>query len=121
MALKKINIVLMIAFLAFSLVFYSCEKVTLEKVVVEGDINFTQDIVPIFTSNCIACHSGSQKPNLTADKAFSSLTTGNYFNVTTPEDSKIYKKLISGGHETRASDVEKQKILLWIQQGAKND
>jgi hypothetical protein len=98
----------------------SCEKVQLEKVKVEGDVKFSTDVLPIF-SKCTGCHGGSQKPDLRADKAYSSLTSGGYYNLQTPEQSKIYLKLNASSHQGRATDVEIQKILLWIQQGAKND
>jgi hypothetical protein len=121
MILIKKNLGKIKAVLALCIALSSCEKVTLEKVKVEGNVAFTQDILPIFSNNCIACHGGSQKPDLRSDKAYLSLTNGGYYDLITPTDSKIYKKLILGSHETRATDVEKQKILLWIQQGAKND
>jgi hypothetical protein len=117
--IRKIGIRIL-GLIVLGVFFQTCEKVTLEKVKVEGTVKFSTDVLPIF-SNCTGCHGGSQKPDLRSDKAYASLTSGGYYNLTTPEESKIYKKLYTSPHTTRASEIEKQKILLWIQQGAKND
>lgn len=115
---------LLVVFLAV-LLFASCEYDTIEEeqIVIppSQEISFSQDIAPIFTSNCISCHDGGIKPDLRASNAFASLTNGNYLNVTTPEESKIYKVLQSGSHSTRASATEKQLILEWITRGANNN
>lgn len=115
---------LLVVFLAV-LLFASCEYDTIEEeqIVIppSQEISFSQDIAPIFTSNCISCHDGGIKPDLRASNAFASLTNGNYLNVTTPEESKIYKVLLSGSHSTRASATEKQLILEWITRGANNN
>jgi hypothetical protein len=101
-------------------VFYSCEKVALEPVKI-GNVTFSQDIKPIFSNNCIACHGGAQSPDLRPSAAYNSLKNGGYLNLTSPKDSRIIVQLYSSSHTARATEVEKQKILQWITLGAKND
>jgi hypothetical protein len=101
--------------------FYACEKVALEPVKVTS-ASFSKDIQPIFTKNCIGCHDGViQSPNLKSGSAYKSLTTGGYVNTSSPKDSKLYQQLFISSHIARTTDVEKQEILVWITNGAKND
>jgi len=98
----------------------SCEKVTLEPVDV-GEVSFSKDLIPIFTKNCAGCHGDALNPDLRAENAYKSLTEGGYINTEDPENSELLKKLNAGSHQARATDVEKEKIKAWIEQGAKND
>lgn len=84
-------------------------------------ISFQNDIQPIFSSNCINCHSGVKSPDLSVGKAFESLTAGGYINTLNPETSMIYLQMFSTSHNPRTNDVEKQKILDWVKQGALNN
>lgn len=86
-------------------------------------ISFSNEIVPIFTSNCISCHS-SMNPNLTAASAYASLTsTSKYVNTAAPETSLLYTKLTAVGssHEGKATAADAKKILTWIKEGALNN
>src|SRR5450631_2104558 len=59
-------------------------------------VTFSADILPIFAKNCSlsGCHvSGSQVPDLSATNAYNSLTVGNYYDKTTPANSKLYMKM----------------------------
>ncbi len=98
----------------------SCEKVTLKPVDV-GQVSFSEDLIPIFTKNCAGCHSDAINPDLRAENAYKSLTEGGYINTENPENSELLTKLNSGSHQARATEVEKEKIKAWIEQGAKND
>ena len=98
---------------------YSCEKTVLEPVKVT-DAAFAKDVQPIFTANCVVCHNGGQSPNLTQGAAYNSLKNGGYINTTTPQDSKLYQKLTTS-MASYATDVQKQTILAWIRNGAKNN
>jgi hypothetical protein len=84
-------------------------------------LSFQNDIVPIFTSKCINCHSGSLNPDLRSVNAFTSLTNGGYLNISNPTSSRLYIQLVSSSHSPRTSDTEKQRILLWISEGALNN
>jgi hypothetical protein len=81
-------------------------------------LSYASDIQPIFDKNCIACHSGSQVPDLSAGWSHAELVDGGY--VAEPEfacESLLYQKF-SGSHSGRATDEEILKILGWIQDGA---
>src|ERR1035437_6290368 len=60
-------------------------------------VSFTKVLIPIFSKNCAlsSCHaSGGHAPDLSADKAYSSLTNAsNFIDLKTPENSIIYKRL----------------------------
>jgi len=104
----------------FSII-YSCEKEMIKPIKVET-ASFKKDIEPIFANKCVECHNGSRNPNLSAGKAYTSLKTGVYYNLVTPTESKLYVQLTTNStHIPKTSDLEKQKILLWIKLGAKND
>jgi hypothetical protein len=100
----------------------SCEKYSYEPPAVDPNTtwHFKTDIQPIFTANCISCHGGTQSPDLRDGKSYSVLTKGSY--VTAPAaDSRLYKKMVSSGHEARSSATDKLKVLYWITQGALNN
>lgn len=90
------------------------------------NVSFSGDLLPLFTKNCATagCHDGAaHNPALTADKAFSSITTGGYINIAVPNSSPIYL-VVKGGEmpptgALKASEV--QKILDWIRNGAPNN
>jgi len=104
--------------------FASCEKYTyqIETVTPLDSVHFQTDIQPIFTANCILCHGGSKNPDLRDGNSYAALTTGGYINPpATAESSKLYKQIISTTHDSYTLSTEKQKILIWIQQGAKDN
>ncbi len=86
-------------------------------------VSFSSDILPIFTSNCIACHkTGGQAPDLTADKAYASL--GSSINTSSPETSIIYTEPnpdTSVHTHKKYTANQAALVLAWIQQGAKNN
>lgn len=109
------------AFLVAALSMVSCEKYVIESTEIDptDPRSFQSEIIPIFNANCVSCHAGSVAPDLRADKAYNSLKTGAYYSVATPEESKIYKKLIeSSSHQAKATTDQKKYILYWIGQGA---
>lgn len=92
------------------------------------EISFARDIVPIFNASCniSGCHNtGGVAPVLTADKAYNALTSANYIDTGTPENSELYLWLtgkrstpmpLSGPDPSINSTV-----LAWIKQGALNN
>jgi hypothetical protein len=113
-----VGLVLVAAVLGFS----RCEKYQYTPPVIneEDTLSFQTDIQPIFTSNCIACHGGTVDPDLREGRSYQSLTTGAY--VDQPgETSRLYTIMTSSSHESRSSDADKQKVLIWINQGALNN
>lgn len=95
---------------------------------ITDEVSFANDIIPIFNKSCntSGCHNtGGIKPDLTASKAFNALTTGNYINATSPEDSELYQ-WIRGKRSTpmplSGPDASiNAAVLAWIKQGAKNN
>ena len=91
-----------------------------------GDISFATDIQPIFTSKCIACHKtgGSAPFSLEAGKSYETITTYSpgLIDKTTPANSLLYTEPGSANHSFGAlTQAEKDNILNWIEQGAKNN
>jgi hypothetical protein len=100
----------------------SCEKYSyqVETVSPTDTVHFQADLQPIFTASCALCHNASRKPDLRNGFSYNSLQTGGYI---TPADStcKLYKQ-ISGGHPSASfSSADRQKIFIWVKQGAKNN
>lgn len=91
------------------------------------EISFKQEIVPIFTNgnNCTSCHdTGGQIPDLTADNAYNSLNSSRYINSSTPEESKIYTwphPDTDSHKQKKYTQTEAANILIWINQGAKDN
>ena len=109
-----------LAFLVFSCEKYSYDPPTLDP---NEEISFQEDILPFFANNCTGCHNGAIPPDLTAGNAYEEIQDG-YLSSdleNNPEESGIYSKLLESGHVARASDLERQMLLNWIRQGAKNN
>lgn len=87
-------------------------------------ISFSSDIIPIFESKCVACHTtGKQRPDLSATNAYSSLNSTRYLNSSEAEQSLIYSKPNpdAGGTHQKYSAGEAALVLGWIKQGAKDN
>jgi hypothetical protein len=101
----------------------SCEYDTIEPDIIpippDQTISFIQDILPVFSAKCVECHDGNRKPDLRNDKAYGALIN-EYINTNEPESSKLYE-VLTGFHSDKASAQEKQLILRWIEQGAKDN
>jgi hypothetical protein len=131
MSTKKIISLTVLAFVLLGL--HSCYKVATvprntTKEVTEP-VSFAKDIQPLFIANCSmsGCHSpGAIAPDLSPDKAFTSLSNGGYINTGMPETSGIYLWLIGakttpmppgGSNPSNINNL----VLAWIQQGAQNN
>ena len=123
--MRKSKFVHVILIFIALLCFVSCEYNTIEfdEIVIPPDqeISFSEDIIPIFTANCIQCHDGGTDPDLREANAYNALISGSYINTENPAESSLYTILLEGSHSTRASATEKQLILEWITRGANND
>ena len=120
---RRTRVILAAAILIIALAgFASCEKDYFTPPAVDPNYEWklSEDIQPIFNSNCITCHGGTTSPDLREGKSFNSLTKGGY--VTPPDETcRLYTKITSSSHVSRTTDTEKQKILYWIKQGPKNN
>lgn len=97
---------------------------------VNKEVSFVNDIIPIFSQRCSVsgCHSsGGTNPDLTAARAYNSLTNGGYINQADPKSSKLYLRLT--GKVTPAMPLNgvsnpsniNALVLTWITQNAKNN
>jgi hypothetical protein len=107
------------------IIFLSCEYKDMEydKPVLIDEISFTTNIEPIFKlQSCTNCHKGTPQPDLTSGNAYNSLMTNGCIDTINPSESKIYKiPDIGGDHAAKYTVLQSQQILVWIEQGAKNN
>ncbi len=99
-------------------------------VVVTKTVSFSKDLVPLFSKNCAlsGCHAaGGHAPDLDSDKAYNSLTAGNFVNVKDPLSSILYERLTGKlspampmGQATNPGNIN-NLALAWIKQGAKKN
>ena len=119
----RMNLIVLAGLVAF-IGFSSCEKYQWAPPVinVEDSVKFQTQIQPIFNASCAlaSCHNGIIPPDLRDGKSYSYLTTKGYVNQP-GETAKLYTKLSSSSHQPRATDSERQLILIWINQGAHNN
>jgi hypothetical protein len=103
----------------------SCDKYSFvpPSVNATDTVHFSTVVQPLFTSYCVKCHAGSNKPDLRVDRSYNYLITNDY--VTLPAaSSKLYSIMINTNHSSRIvemSEADKLKILYWISQGAKDN
>ena len=91
-------------------------------VIANDTISYSQDIQPVFTLKCIACHAGSLKPDLTTGKSYSALMSDNFVVAGSPNTSVLYNKCKPGGSMATYTSADQLKLLFrWITAGAKND
>lgn len=91
-------------------------------------VSFSQQIEPIFNSgnNCTSCHAtGVQAPDLTTGNAYNSIMNLNLVNTASPETSIIYwhpDPTNTSAHTWKKYTTNQAAlVLLWIQQGAKDN
>jgi len=118
--MKRLFYLIFAAVLTGILLFGSCEKVVYPIPELPDTVSYSLDIQPIWDNKCVSCHSGSRDPDLRPENSHASLINGSYVDTDNPEDSELIKKLY-GSHDSRATETEKQLILLWIEEGAKNN
>jgi len=115
----KRQILVAIAIVAVMIGISSCEKYSFLPTVINpvDTIYFATDIQPIFNANCVTCHGSLRAPDLREGKSYEALTTGGF--VDQPgETSLLYTQMNKSDHTARSTDADKQKVLIWINQGA---
>jgi len=108
-----------VCILFFAAGFISCEKNVIDPIVIDPgvQISFQNDVKPILDSKCKSCHNGYK-----FSPTYQSIVDAGYINTANPESSILYDfGFMDASHIARSNDVEKQKVLLWIQQGALNN
>ena len=106
--------------IAAVLVLSSCEKVVYPPIDRPVDVSYKSDVQSIWDGKCVSCHGGGISPNLSPNVSYAELVNGGYVDTDNPEESKLMEKLY-GSHDARASEAEKLTILVWIEEGAKNN
>jgi len=108
----------------FLAIITACEKVVFEPIEISNDdVSYATQIQPIWDAKCISCHPPTKDLDLTAVNAYNELVP-DYVTVAdsaNPENSKLYRKLISSSHASKTSDPEKATIQKWISQGVPNN
>ena len=125
--MKALKIILSI--FAMGLIFGGCAyNFIVEEEVVDPtdpdapEVSFSGEIVPVFSSKCVSCHTtGNQMPDLSPENAYSSLNTSRYINTSDPASSLIYTKPSPTGNHVKYSEAEAALVLTWITQGAQNN
>ena len=120
---NKISQILVAVFLISGIAgISSCEKYTFTppKISTTDTVHFSAEIQPIFNANCVSCHGATKAPDLREGKSYQALTKGGY--IAPPNETcELYTKMIAPDHSPRSSDIDKQKVLIWLNQGAKNN
>jgi hypothetical protein len=107
---------------------WSCEYEKIEPIPappITDTVSYSLQIQPIWDKSCLGggCHgSGANQPDLSPSNSYNSLISGGYIILYDPDDSKLYKEIEPGGQMnpyTNANDIN--LVLVWIQQGAKNN
>ena len=117
-----------IIFILLSIVVASC---TYEKIEEETDlpkeISFQKDIMPIFNISCNSsgCHNnGGISPDLSPANAYEDIKTTGMLDMTTPENSVLYVRMIDVADPMPLTGVmpyESSVVLSWITEGAKDN
>ena len=118
--MKKLFYLLFAVVLTGILLFGSCEKVVYPVPELPDTVSYSLDIQPIWDNKCVDCHNGSRDPDLRPENSYVSLTEGDFIDTNNAAESELMKKLY-GTHDARATETEKQLILLWIKEGAKDN
>jgi hypothetical protein len=92
------------------------------------EVSYSTHIVPILEAYCSTsgCHDGSVKPDLRENVSWNSLVSGGFVNLTVPEASILYEDVEFIGNPmpiggAQLSELNRQLILCWISEGAKNN
>jgi uncharacterized membrane protein len=93
-------------------------------------VHFSTDIQTVFNSYCVSCHTDRHpKLNLLVCCSYAELTatgfSAPYIDTVTPTNSLLYKHVNGQSYimppSGKIPDEEIDKILKWIEQGAKNN
>ena len=117
----------MIAGIAVSSCTYDFIKEDTTPISPDTQVSFSQQILPIFNNNnnCTSCHKpGGTSPDYTAANAYASIMSNSVVNTAAPASSPLYTfpaPTTSTHTWKKYTATQAQLILLWIQQGAKNN
>ena len=119
---KLFNMIILIVGLV-ALASCEYEKITYDVPDPTVPISYAADIQAIWDKGCTGCHGvGKTPPDLTAANSYNALINGGMVDTAQPDKSIIYTEMATGGGMapyTNAKDAG--TVLVWIQQGAKNN
>ena len=120
--MKRSQWLIFAGIMALIMIFSSCEKVIFpeSEIILPDTISYSLQIQPIWDAKCINCHGGQRNPDLRPPVSYNSLINRNYVDTSDAAGSKLIQKLY-GSHNSRASETEKQLILEWINEGARDN
>lgn len=118
--MKRLFFIIFAAVLTGILLFDSCEKVVYPIPELPDTVSYSLDIQPVWDSKCINCHNGGRDPDLRPEHSHDALVNGGYVDTGNPANSELMQTLY-GTHDSRATEADKQLILLWIEEGAKDN
>lgn len=119
-----------ILFLTIILQGAACKKSVYVAPVVPDTVSFSGQIIPLFNQYCNnpGCHSGTQPQanlNLTSSMAYQQLFSKSMINTNNPSSSLLYSQMNSISQPMppsgRLDTFYVQKVLRWIEQGAKDN
>ena len=117
----------LVCFLVVGLALSSCYKDVITQADPDGPpqpVSFKTDLVPIFSKSCAlaGCHAaGGHTPELTSEKAYTTLNNGIYVNTLIPKQSKLYEMINGEMSNYIPSAIDKRKVYDWIRNGAPNN
>lgn len=119
---KLFNMIILIVGLA-ALASCEYEKITYDVPDPTVPVSYAADIQTIWDKGCTGCHGvGKTPPDLTPANSYNALINGGFVDTAQPGQSGIYTSMATGGSMapyTNAADAG--KVLVWIQQGARNN
>lgn len=86
------------------------------------EVSFADDIQPIFTQNCIACHGGSISPDLREGNSYDAIVNGVFIVPNDIDASVLYQRLIGNGNimppGNPLATTDINLVKSWIEDGA---
>lgn len=127
--MKKLLQIVLVS--SLSLLCFSCyydelieRPLDLPEIPEDQEVSYSSEIQPIFTTNCLDCHSSSLKPDLRPGYSYDALLP-DYVIVGDAEGSVLYQSLPGIGHPDRSvPDLSGEEIALikkWIDDGAEDN
>lgn len=114
--------------LIFAGIFASCEREYYKPVTISqtDSISFLLDIKPFLASSCAksGCHDAVKKEkglNFEESEAYTTIMDYSLADTANAEQSLLYTKISTGSMKSYSTPEFTAKILLWIQQGARDN
>ena len=130
MKIKKLSCFITITILFSIVMVMSCTSKSNNSAA--PNVSFRKDLLPIFEASCAinsSCHVGASNLNdnvdLSDSMAYSTITSKGLVYPSSPAASILYNQVATGAMPkdpyAKLSAAQKDLILNWIQQGAKNN